>query len=65
MIEDFWSILKEDVYAKGWKAESTNQLINRIKYCSKKMDPDLVQKLFEKTKKKIDFIRRDGVIEKR
>ena len=27
-IEDFWSILTGNVYAKGWKAENNNQVIN-------------------------------------
>jgi hypothetical protein len=62
-IEDFWSILKGYVYANAWKAESTRQLTNRIKLCLRKMDRDLVQRLAADTKKRIDNIRRKGVIE--
>ena len=62
-IKDFWSILKGRVYAKAWKAKNTHQLTNRIKLCLKQMDLDLVQKLAENTKKRIDTIRRKGVIE--
>jgi hypothetical protein len=62
-IEDFWAILKGRVYAKAWKAENTRQLSNRIKLCLRQMDPTLVQRLAESTKKRIDKIRRNGVIE--
>lgn len=64
-IEDFWSYLKSLVYAKGWKAANTDQLITRIKYCLKKVDATVVQKLAEGTKKRIDIVRRHGVIESR
>uniref|UniRef100_A0A914DK72 Transposase n=1 Tax=Acrobeloides nanus TaxID=290746 RepID=A0A914DK72_9BILA len=62
-IEDFWDILKEKVYANVWKAENTRQLTNRIKLCLRNIDRDLVQRLAEGTKKRIDHIRRHGVIE--
>ena len=62
-IEDFWAILKTRVYANAWKAENTRQLTNRIKLCLRKMEPDLVQRLAEGTKKRMDHIRRNGVIE--
>jgi len=62
-IEDFWSLLKKDVYAKGWKAKNTDQLITRIKYCLKKIDKNVVQQLAMSTKKRIDHVRRHGVIE--
>lgn len=64
-IEDFWSLLKGIVYARGWRAENTTQLMTRIKYCLKKIDANVVQKLSESTYKRIDFIRRNGVIETR
>lgn len=62
-IEDFWANLKGHVYANAWKAENTRQLTNRIKLCLRKMDPNLVQRLAEGTKKGIDHIRMNGVIE--
>lgn len=62
-IEDFWDILKGKVYANAWKAENTRQLTNRIKLCLRNIDRDLVQRLAEGTKKRIDHIRRHGVIE--
>lgn len=62
-VEDFWAALKGMVYAKGWRAETIQKLINRIKYCLKNLDPDLVQHLGEATKKRLDKIRRNGLIE--
>lgn len=62
-IEDFWGILKGRVYANAWRARTTQQLINRIRLCLRQMDPNLVQRLAEGTKKRIDQIRRNGVIE--
>lgn len=64
-IEDFWSILKRHVYAKGWKAKTHDQLIRRIKFCLKKIDKSVVQKLARSTKTRIDRVRRYGVIENR
>uniref|UniRef100_A0A914DHW9 Transposase n=1 Tax=Acrobeloides nanus TaxID=290746 RepID=A0A914DHW9_9BILA len=62
-VEDFWAALKGMVYAKGWHAENVQQLVNRIKYCLRNINPKLVQRLGEATKKKIDKIRRNGVVE--
>jgi hypothetical protein len=61
----FWSLLKGRVYARGWRAKNTTQLITRIKYCLKKITVDVVQRLSESTSKRIDIIRRNGVIEVR
>lgn len=61
-IENFWSILKGMVYAKGWEAQSEAQLQNRIKYCMKNVDLRVVQKMLESVPKKLDFVRRTGVI---
>jgi hypothetical protein len=63
VIEDFWALLKGAVYAKGWSAKNTDQLITRIKYCLKKMNKDVVQRLAFSTKKRIDRVRRYGVVE--
>lgn len=64
-IEDFWAILKSRVYANAWRAENTRQLANRIKRCLRNMDQDLVQRLAESTRKRLDNIRRKGVVENR
>lgn len=64
-IEDFWSYLKSLVYANGWKAENIDQLKRRIKNCLKKIKIEVVQKLALSTKKRIDHVRRHGVVESR
>lgn len=62
-IEDFWAILKAHVYANAWKAENIRQLTTRIKLCLRNMDQDLVQRLAESTRRRLDNIRRNGVVE--
>ena len=62
-MEDFWSVLKRRVYARGWKAKTIDRLIMQIKYCLKKIDQKVVQKLALSTKWRIDRVRRNGVIE--
>lgn len=64
-IENFWAYLKRLVYAQGWEAKTANQLITRIKYCLKKIDQDVVQTLALSTKRRIDGVRRHGLIENR
>ena len=46
-IEDFRSILKWVVYKNNWKADNVTQLKERIEYCVKKDDLNLIQKLTE------------------
>ena len=48
-IEDFWEILKRDVYMDGWAADNLRQLENRIKYCLRKIDVKIVQDLASNT----------------
>uniref|UniRef100_A0A915L279 Uncharacterized protein n=1 Tax=Romanomermis culicivorax TaxID=13658 RepID=A0A915L279_ROMCU len=42
-IEQFWSILKELVYAKNWKVETAYQSNCRLLFCLKKVDMGVVQ----------------------
>lgn len=62
-IEDFWSYLKGLVYERGWRAENIVQLKRRIQTCLKKVDPVVVQRLAQSTRSRLDFIRRNGVID--
>ena len=62
-IENFWGILKQEVYKNGWEAQTESQLITRIKYCLKKVDQSTIQRLFSGIPKRLDEIRRHGVIE--
>ena len=48
-IEDFWSLIKGNVYKDGWEAENLDQLRNRIVYCFEKVDRECVQELAEST----------------
>lgn len=64
-IEDFWSCVKGYVYKDGWEAENLDQLRSRIIYAFKNFDHNLVQTLGESTKKRLDMIRRYGLIEQR
>ena len=43
-IENFWSILRGLVYEINWKAETLQQLKERIKYCLTKVDLTVIQK---------------------
>ena len=60
-IEDYWAILKREVYIDGWTAKNVDQLESRIRYCLKKMDVKVVQNLVATTHKRLDQIRRYGV----
>ena len=42
-MEDFWSILVDMVYKRGWEATNAEQLANRIKRQLKKIDMKVVQ----------------------
>ena len=46
-IEDFWSILKGEVYKNNWKDDNIAEPKERIKYCVKKFELNLIQKLTE------------------
>ncbi|KAL4492613.1 hypothetical protein ABPG72_007726 [Tetrahymena utriculariae] len=63
-IEDFWSMLKGLVYKNNYQANSLEQLVERIKLCIKKLDKNVVQELSNSVKKRLDKVRREGVIEK-
>ena len=60
-IEDFSAILKQKVYENDWSAKNIRQLRQRIMYCMKKIDPNLVQRLADSTKSRLDHIRRHGI----
>jgi hypothetical protein len=60
-IEDYWAILKREVYMDGWTANNVDELESRIRHCLKKMDVKVVQNLVATTHKRLDEIRRYGV----
>jgi transposase len=52
-IEDFWGILKQLVYDKGWQAENLEQLKRRIKYCLKKVNMSVVRDMMLHVKSRV------------
>ncbi len=62
-IENFWSILKGEVYKNNWKADNLDQLKLRIKYCLNKVDLVLIQRLCNGIYSRLDHIRRNGLPE--
>jgi len=60
-VEDFWAILKREVYKNGWSTKSIPNLIARIRSSLKKIDQTLVQRLMEGVVKRLDTVRRHGV----
>ena len=59
-IEDFWGILKTNVYENNWSAKNVSQLKKKIQLCLKKMDSNLVQKIAGTVQKRLDTVRRNG-----
>ena len=59
-IENFWAILKQQVYKKNWRAKNVKQLYQRIQYCLNKLDMSIVQ-LFSSVKSRLGTVRRRGV----
>lgn len=60
-IEDFWGDLKDKVYKGDWKANNLEELKERILSVLRKMDMKDVQKHIERTKSRLDQIRRHGL----
>ena len=52
-IEQFWSILKQKVYANNWSAENRDQFIRKIRKCAKEFDMNPIIKMFDHLKAKI------------
>ena len=59
LIEDFWAILKGNMYESNWQAKDVKQLQTRIKLCLKK----IVFSLFGSTRLRVGLIRRNELIE--
>ena len=52
-IEDFWSILANSVYDKGWEAKTEAQLVRRIKKKIKEIDLGVVQTMMKGIRSKL------------
>ena len=62
-LEDFWSILKAEVYKNNWEAKTLHQL--RIKKCLKEVNQVTILKTFGCVKKRFNDIRMFDIIENR
>ena len=62
-IEDFWSILKQIVYADNWQVENVSQLRSRIEYCLNKVYPNLIYRLSKSIKGRLNMVLLNGVLE--
>ena len=51
------------MYKDNWKAENVAQLKERIKYCVKKVDLNLIQMLTDGVYRRLDRIRKNGLPE--
>ena len=63
-IEDFWSILKGEVYKSGWETDDFDVLKKKIRLCLRKIDQNLVLDLISGTSARLNKIRKNGLIEK-
>ena len=60
-VKNFWSILKGLVYEKNWEAKTGDDMKNRIKYCLKKVDMDLVNRMVSSVPSNKDHVRHHGI----
>lgn len=60
-IEDFWGMLKQEVYRHNWKADDIEQLKRRIQSCLRKLDVSAVQSMMSGVLLKLGRARRSGV----
>ncbi len=52
-IEDLFGYLSGKVYSNGWSANNLTKLENRIKYCLKNIDMNVVQRSIDSVKKRL------------
>ena len=61
LIENFWSIWKQKVYAGNWSAKSRKVFIRRTKKVRRKIDQDIIVKMFENLGDKINLAADNGL----
>jgi transposase len=64
-IEQFWTILKQMVYADAWQAKTLEELKLRILKCIKRIDTTQFETLFESMLRNLKDVAIKGVVEKR
>ena len=60
-IEDFWGMLKQEVYSGDWTASSDRMLRARIKSCVRQIDASVPRKMMEGLAKRVRLAERLGV----
>ena len=60
-IEAFWLILKQKVYCAKCSPKDCLQLIRRIKKYALEIDPDVITKMFQNLKAKIQQVNENGL----
>jgi glutamine cyclotransferase len=59
-IEDLFGYLSGKVYSNGWSANNLTKLENRIKYCLKNIDINVVQRSVDSVKKRLRKCAEEG-----
>ena len=59
-VEDFWTLLTMEVYKNGWEAQTSQQLVRRIKLCLRKVDQHVVQRMILDVPRKLRLIEDKG-----
>ncbi len=49
----------------GWRAKNLDELREKIRFCTRNMDQNLVQDLLASTSKRLNNIQKNGLIEKK
>ena len=60
-IEQYWGMLKQKVYQNNWTAKTTDQLIARIKWAVKQIDPQSIIQMFDHLPSKIRRAHENGL----
>ncbi len=60
-IEDFWSILAQQVYEQNWEAKTTKQVERRIRKKLKQIDGTVLQHMMEDVRKNLRKMYAGGV----
>ena len=62
-IEDFWGILKQEVYQGGWVAKSEAHLKRRIRVALEKIDPEVPRTMMKGIGLRVRLADRHGVLD--
>ena len=60
-VEDFWGLMKQEVYKGGWEARTDTELKNRIRRILRQMDPEVPRKMMARVPQRVRAADRLGV----